>query len=367
MVVLILDVECLGLDFALRCAAAGHQVFWFRHSPKKPVRDGEGFEGITIISEWQSYMPKARDGLIVVTGNCALLSSIDRYRQDFGYKVFGPTVASAKLEIERGAGMKVMEAAGLELPPYKMFDSLEDAEKFARKSDRAWVHKPMGDTPDKDLTFVSKDPGDLCGWLRRQIKSGKQLKGQCMLQEKLDMLCEYGVSGWFGSDGFLPGGWGTSWEHKKLFPGEIGPNTGEMGTLGQYMEEEKLATECLEPLAAAFAATGHTGDASIGVGIDNKGKAWPFELTMRLGYPAWYLQMASHKGDPAKWMRSLLDGKDDLRVSDDVCIAVVCAHPRWPYDSSTPAMVEGDAGGARPRVAPRSARLSLAVLLTDSA
>jgi len=343
MKLLLVDAEAMGLDFAMRCAAADHEVRWFRYSPpgKPPLRDGEGIKGFTIVDDWREHMGwVGRDGLIVTTGNWRFLHELDRYR-DMGFKVFSPTVASARLEINRAAGMDAMQSAGIDVPPYQVFGSLEDAERFARKSDRAWVHKPMGDEADKALTYVASDPADMCGWLRRQIASGKTLKGQCMLQEKIDMLAEVGVSGWFGPDGFLPDRWQVCFEHKNLMEGERGPATGEMGTICQYVEDDKLAEQMLKPMEPILRALGHRGDFAVGAGIDTQGRAWPFEFTCRLGWPAFFLQVASHRGDPAKWMRDLLDGRDSLKVSYDVAIGVVMAQPRFPYANSPPEMVEG--------------------------
>lgn len=340
MNVLIIDQECLGLDFALRCAAADHSVRWAKWS-EKPTRDGEGFDQIKIVDDWRPQMEWARDGLIVCTGNHRFLHELDRYRE-FGYKIFAPTVASANLEIERAKGMEAMLGAGIEVPPYQTFDTLADAEAFARKSDRAWVHKPMGSEEDKSLTYVSSDPADLVGWLQRKQTSGKPLKGKVMLQEKVDLLCELGVSGWFGPEGFLPGKWQVCVEHKALMNGEIGPATGEQGTVTQYVDSDKMAEATLKPLEPILRVLGHRGDFAMGAAITKQGKIAPFEFTCRLGWPCFYIQMASHRGDPAKWMRDLLDGKDSLKVSNDVAIGVVLAQPMYPYNKSPPEMVEGN-------------------------
>lgn len=331
------------LDFAIRCAAAGHEVRWHRYAkPNESIRAGEGFKtGFTIVDDFRPHMTWAKEGLIVASGNFRYLHELDRYRS-YGFKIFAPTVASAKLEIDREVGMKALEAAGIELPPYHCFDSLQDAAKFARKSDQCYAFKPLdGAEGDKALTFIASEPEEMCGWLEDKIKRGSKLK-KCMLQEKIDMLCDFGVSGWFGPEGFLPDKWQICFEHKKLGEGEIGPNTGEMGTVCQYAETEKLAHEMLLPMSAALSATGHRGDFSVGVGIDTKGKAWPFEFTARCGWPAFYIQTASHHGDPAQWARDLLDGKDTLKVSNDVAIGVVLAQPRWPYNCSPPDLVEGN-------------------------
>lgn len=334
MNILIIDIENMGLDFALRSAAAWHQVRLYRHMPKKRERYGEGFKEITLVDSWTDHMQWAKDGLIVCTGNFALLHQLDRYRE-FGYPIFAPTVASAKLEIDRMAGMKAAQAVGIAVPEYHVFNSLEETEKFARKSDRAFVFKPGGDEENKALTFVAHDPAELVGWLRRQIAAGKSVK-QCLLQEKVEVLSELGVSGWMGPEGFLPDKWGLSIEHKKLCVDENGPSTGEMGTCCRYLEDDKLADEMLIPLEPVLRTLGHRGDFSVGAIVDTSGKAWFLEVTARLGYPAWWIQTASHHGDPAKWMRDLLDGKDSLRVSRQVAIGVVCAQPPFPYGHYVP-------------------------------
>jgi phosphoribosylamine--glycine ligase len=340
MRLLLLDVEGLGLDFALRSSEAGHDVRWFRMDQKKS-RDGEGFKGITRVADWRPHMAWAREGLILNTGNCKYLMELDRYRE-LGFPIFGPSQKSAELEIKRSAGMDLLKKAGIDLPPYKMFNSLEEAAAHARKSSDAFVFKTMGDECDKSLTYVSKDPADMVGWIEQKIARGLKLRGQCMLQEKIDMLCEFGVSGWFGKEGFLEDKWQICFEHKKLMNGEIGPATGEQGTVVQYAETDLLAEECLIPLEAALRKLGHRGDTAINAGIDRKGKAWPFEFTMRLGYPCFFLQLASHKGDPVQWMKDALSGKDSLEVSREVCTGVVLAQPPYPSEKYSSDEVEGN-------------------------
>lgn len=330
MRILVIDADRIGLDFCLRAAASGHQVRWFRYS-KTPTRDGEGFKQIEIVDNYKDSLKWAKEGLIFLTGNAKFIPEMDRLR-DFGFPIFAPSVKSSELEIKRSLGMETLEKLGIEVPHYETFNSLQDAEKFARKADQGYVFKCMGSEEDKSLTYVSCDPGDLVGWIQRKIKMGVKLKGPCMLQEKIDMLCDYGVSGWFGPEGFLRDKWQICFEHKKLMVGENGPQTGEQGTLMQYCEKEKLADDMLLPLEPILKKLGHRGDFAVGVGIDKKGKAWPFEFTVRIGCPAWFIQTASHFGDPAKWMKDLLTGKDSLKVSYDSAIGVVCAQPLYPYD-----------------------------------
>lgn len=340
MKILCIDVEGMGLDWCLRCIAAGHEVTLYRIDAAK-TKDGKGFKGLKIVDDWRPQMGKHKEGLITITGNFRFLAELDRFR-DLGFKIFGPTQKSAAFEIERSVGMAAMEQAGIALPPYETFDSLQAAERYARRSDKTLVFKCCGDETDKSLSYVSSDPADMCGWIRQKIERGLSIKGKCMLQDRIDLVCELGVSGWFGPEGFLPGKWQLCWEHKKLMGGEIGPNTGEMGTVTQYVETDKLANETLVPMVGALRKAGHCGDFAIGVGIDAAGKSHAMEFTARMGWPAFFLQTASHKGDPAQWMRDLLDGKDTLKVSQDACVGVVMGQPNFPYNKSPPELVEGN-------------------------
>lgn len=341
MRVLIVDTDHVGLDFALRAAACGHEVKLFRYS-KKPTRYAEGFsDRFALCDDWRGWMPWAKDGLVLLTANNRYVVELDRYRE-FGYRnIFAPTAASARLEIIRSAGMEAMQAIGHEVPPYQTFDSLAAAEEFARKSDRAWVHKPLGSEEDKSLTYVSRDQGDMVAWLQRQQKLGKKLAGKAMLQEKIEPLVEIGVSGWFAPSGFLPDKYQICFEHKNLMNNEKGPATGEMGTITQYCETDKLAEQMLLPLEPILRTLGHRGDFAIGAMIDTKGNPHFLEVTARFGYPAFWLQLASHKGDCVQWMKDLLDDKDSLKVDHNPTIGVVMAQPDFPYDNAPPEQIQG--------------------------
>lgn len=332
MNVLVIDQDRIGLDLVLRASRAGHVVKWFRFL-KRPTRDGEGFEGFIVVDRWQDHMQWAKDGLIICMHNGKYIYELDRYRE-FGFKIFGPTVKSAELEIRRSVGMSAFKAAGIDIPDYHEFTSLSDARKFAMKADQPYVFKTLGDNEDKSLSFVASDPAELVGWIDEKMATGLNLKGPCMLQEKIDMVCEMGVSAWCGPAGFLPDKYQIFFEHKKLMCDELGPNTGEMGTLQSYVDTDRMVEEVLLPLEPIVRTLGHCGDFAVGCGIDSSGKAWPFEPTCRLGWPAFFGQVAAHRGDPVKWMRDLLDGKDTLRVTYDAGLIVLMAQPPFPYDEA---------------------------------
>lgn len=335
----ILDGDRCGLDQALRAAAAGHNVRLFRASGLE-VKDGNGFPSITITSDLKGSIKWAKDGLIVTTANCKYLDELDRWRKH-GYPVFGPTKASAQLEINRALGQEVMKQHGMTIPPYYEFKSLKEALYFAKTTEKCFVHKPMGDEEDKSLTFVPKDPGQLVEWLENKIKSGGKVKGSVMLQEKIDgMICEVGIAGFMGSHGFLEDKWEISFEHKKLCSGNYGPSTGEQGTVIQLVKESKLAN-ILKSFENHLRALGHTGDVAINGAINEKSEYLPFEWTARCGWPDDSIRRSLHKTDECTWMKAALEGRDELKVSYDCAIGVVVAQKPYPFGDGTPKEVEG--------------------------
>jgi len=336
----LLDGDRCGLDLALRSIAQGHEVRLFR-PPGLDIKDGNGFPGLTITNDLKSSMKWAKDGLIIMTANCKYLDEMDRWRAH-GYPVFGPTKASAKLEIDRALGMQIMKMHDMIIPEYDTFNSLQEALTYARSADEPCVFKTLGDESDKSLTFVPKDPAQLVGWLEKKIKSGMKLKGPCMLQKKVDMVAEVGIAGFMGSHGFLEGKYELSFEHKKLCSGDYGPSTGEQGTVIQLVKDGKLA-DILKSFEPHFRALGHTGDIAINGGISSAGDYLPFEFTCRSGWPDDFIRRSLHKGDDeVQWMKDALEGKDTLKVSYDCAIGVIVAQKPYPYEDGLPEVVEGN-------------------------
>jgi phosphoribosylamine--glycine ligase len=114
---------------------------------------------------------------------------------------------------------------------------------------------------------------------------------------------------------------------------DLGVNTGEQGTIVRYTNKSKLADEVLKPAEDMLHGIGYTVYVDVNCIIDGSGKAWPLEWTMRPGWPLFQIQQSLHKGDPCAWMLDLIDGKDTLKVSDDIACGVVISIPDFPYDT----------------------------------
>ena len=331
---MLIDPEMMGLNLALRAQDAGHEVILSipKDKDRKPSQVGDGLVQKT--RNWQEKMRWA--DLVVMTGNGRWSNDIEPYFKK-GFPIFGPNQQCAELELNRVYGQQVLKTCGIETMPYTEFDNYDDAEAFVRKTLKRYVSKPHGDR-DRALSYVSKNPADMVYMLQRWKRNRPAQEG-FMLQEFVSGV-EFAVGGWFGPCGWV-GPWCESFEHKKLMAGELGVNTGEMGTAVKYVKQSIFAEQVLKPLEEVLHALNYVGYVDVACIIDKKGRPRPLEFTARMGWPLFHIQLSLHQGDPVNWMADLLQGKDTLKTSMDHSVGVVVTLPDFPYSHATRKEVVG--------------------------
>lgn len=333
MKVLVMDMkddEGTGVNIAMRAQDYGHEVnYW---------TDGFHPAGKGLLPrprEWEAHAASA--DLIILTGNCDYPDGLEAAFEE-GLPIFGTNPRAAELELDRGKGQALLAECGIETLPFVVVSSVEEGIAKIAETDEAYVMKPWGGDSDKAMTCVAKSPEDGIFTLQRWQKEGK-FKGQLMLQQKVDGI-EIGVSAFFG-----PHGWSTpieeSFEHKKLMNEELGPNTGEMGTVIRHVENSKLFDMLLAPLTSHLVALNYVGDVSVNCIVDDKGTPWPLEFTMRLGWPDFNIRQELIEGDPVEWMYLLVHGEDALRISSKIAVGIVMAHGDFPREDDEPKVWAG--------------------------
>lgn len=325
MKLLVIDADRVLLDLCLRAQAAGHEVKWWVPPTAlgKASSIGDGF--FKKVREWE---PHARWADLIVMGDNAKYGQKTAPFFNKGFPIFGCNPKAAQLELDRGLGQRVCEDYGIATLPYVIVNSYDDAISHVEKTMGRFVSKPWGGDADKALSYVSRSPEDMIFKLNHWKKKGR-LNGQIMLQQAVDGI-EMAVGGWFSR-----AGWSEhlceNFEEKKFMNGGLGQNTGEQGTILRYVKESKLFEEVLEPVTGYLHEIGYVGYVDMNAIIDKSGRAWPLEFTMRFGYPLNYIQEALHLGDPIQWMYdAAVDGKNTLKVSDDIAVGVVFSHGHYP-------------------------------------
>ena len=328
MKLLVIDIEGdgMGLDISLRAQDAGHSVRYWLPSPggNQPLY-GRGLVERPL--EWEPSMDWAE--LVLLTGNDKYHDRLAEYFGK-GYPILGANPRAAELELDRGKGQEVLKRYGIETLPYKVVSSPEEAIAVICKEDRPFCMKPWGSCSDKAMTCVP-DSVDAAVFTLLKWKKEGLFKGELMLQEKVSGI-EMAVSGIFG-----PGGWNRaleeSFEHKKFLTGDLGQNTGEMGTVLRHVNESKLFEKVLEPLTEYLHSCHYVGPVDVNCIIEESGTPWPLEFTMRFGWPDFCIRQPLIEGDPIEWMADLLYGRDTLRVSSDVAVGVVMTHGDFPVNN----------------------------------
>lgn len=338
MRLLIVDPEgSSGLDLAIRAQKDGHEVKLAIKPNDRRKLIGQGF--VSIVPDPRDWFLWAN--LIVACDNNLYTQALDNFRANQNStKIIAASQETAQWEINRQIGQAVLKKAGIPVIPSTEFHDYDAAIAFVKRQMKRFVSKPTGDgTADKALSYVSSGPDDMVFMLERWKKLQK-LKTPFILQEFVAGV-EMGVAGWFG-----PGGWNEGFEEnfefKKLMNGDLGPATGEQGTILRYVRNSKLARKVLLPLTDRLEKAGYVGDIDVNCIVDEKGQAWPLEFTTRLGWPAFMLQTALCQGDVAQWLMDLASGVDSRSILlDKIACGVVMSIPDYPYSKMTNREVTG--------------------------
>lgn len=323
-----------ALDICWRAQCDGHDVRWFyKQAPRtKDV-------GKDIVERVDDFRPWLRwADLVYLADNTLYLRELD-YRRQEGLKVIGATEASAQWELDRSLGQRLFQKHKIAVADYREFGDYDSAIAYVKRQNRPFVSKPIGDEPDKSLSYVAKSAADLVYMLQRWKKAQK-LKGRFILQSKISGI-EMAVGGWIGPNGFIEG-FCENWEEKKLMAGGMGPNIGEAGTTLRMVRRSKLADMVLKPLEADIVATGHTGYVDVNCIVTEDGTPYPLEFTMRPGWPTMNIQQELLAGDAAEWMMDLAEGRDPkCWIYDTIAIGAAVLIPDYPYSRYTLKDVEG--------------------------
>lgn len=337
MRVLIVDPPGHGLDLAVRAQAAGHEVKLAIREDERTKNIGKGL--VDIVRDHKGWLRWSE--IVIGTDNSLYLHDMHSHRNEGGV-IIGPSPEAAKWELDRKHGQDVFRKAGINVATSQEFHSYDDAIKFVKKTMGRFVSKPCDDAnADKALSYCSSGPDDMIYMLERWKRSDK-LKGSFILQEFISGI-EMSAAGWFGPHGFNDS-FEEAFEFKKLMGGELGPATGEQGTVMRYVRNSKLANKVLLPLAPQLKKLGYVGDVAVNCIIDEKARPWPLEFTMRLGWPAFQLQCALLRPDqdPIQWLYDLAMGEDARPfLLDTVAIGVVLSVPDYPYSRITRKDVTG--------------------------
>ena len=339
---LVIDPAGAGLDICWRAKRAGHEVRLFMRNTPKTKFIGKGMVDVRFSDTSSLWYNMEWADLIFLADNTRWLQEVDRFRDKYPKKpIVGPSLAAADWELDRNVGMKIFRRHGIDVAPCREFSDYDEAIRYVTKRDCRLVSKPSGDA-DKALSYCAKSPADMVYMLQRWKQNGKLKSAPFILQDFTDGI-EMAVGGWFGPHGFSEG-WCENFEFKKLCNGDLGVATGEQGTVLAYVRKSKLADAVLSPVSAALKRMGYVGYIDVNCIIDETGKPWPLEFTMRPGWPTFNIQQHLHQRMecPITWLHDLALGNDTANfIYDKPAVGDVLSIPDYPNSHITRKEVVG--------------------------
>jgi phosphoribosylamine---glycine ligase len=324
-----LFVSLTGLisDIAWQVAKEGHDVRYFIADKKeRDIADG--------------FVPKSKDwekdvdwSDIIVFDDTLGQGERAKALREQGKKVIGGTPYTDRLEDDRSFGQEELKKAGVNIIPYAEFVSFDEAIDHVTQNPARYVIKPSGEAQNvKRRLFVGEedDGQDVIRMLEAYKKALSEEIKVFQLQRRVTGV-EVAVGAFFNGKNFVYP-INVNFEHKKLFPGDIGPPTGEMGTSMFWSGANQLFNQTLLKMEAVLASEGYVGYIDLNCIVNNHG-IYPLEFTSRFGYPTISIQQVGMLTPIGQLFWDLANGEDPkLKTRSGFQIGVRIVVPPFPFD-----------------------------------
>jgi phosphoribosylamine--glycine ligase len=254
-----------------------------------------------------------------------------------GIRIFGPTRAAARIETSKSFAKSVMKAAGVPTAQYEVFDDPQAARRYVGslpapivvKADGLALGKGVTICPDRDAAIAAINDameGGRFGDAGRRVVIEDFLEGE---ELSFFALCD-------GDDAIA---FGMCQDHKAIFDGDRGPNTGGMGAYSPLPQfpvdlEEKIMTRIIRPTLAEMRSRGMPFRGILFAGLMVNGDAINVvEFNARFGDPECQVLMMRYEGDLGALLMAAAEGnlKDQgIRLSPKSAATVVMASAGYP-------------------------------------
>lgn len=334
---LFVSFESLSGDLAWHVQKEGHEVkVYIKNEADRDVYDGL----LEKVDAWEDHQDWAD---VIVFDDVGFGKIADALRAK-GKAVVGGSAYTDRIEEDREFGQNEMKKVGMTVLPHWDFDDFDSAITFIKDNPGRYVFKPSGNiaSDQKGVLFLgNEDDGrDLVEILEQNKKMWAKKIKKLQLQ-KMAVGVEVAVGAFFNGEDFVRPV-NINFEHKKLFPGDIGPYTGEMGTLMFWSPSNALFRNTLERMKDTLRESGYRGYIDINC-IANARGIYPLEFTSRFGYPTISIQMEGVTNPWGEFLLKLAKKEPtELRTKKGFQIGVIIAVPPFPFEDKNESFIYKD-------------------------
>ena len=309
------------------------------------------------ITELANFAHEMKVDVTIVGPEAPLSEGIVDVFQREGLPVFGPTRAAAQLEASKSFAKTIMRRAGIPTAEARRYTDASEAIKGLDEFKPPWVIKADGLAAGKGVT-VTSDRAEAEGAIRASLE--KRVFGEAgrlvLLEEHLagEELSVMAVS-----DGRKVLVLAPAQDHKRVFDGDEGPNTGGMGAYSPVPQAgadllEEIRTRVLQPAIEGMAEQDAVfrGILYAGLMLTPDGPR-VVEFHCRFGDPEAQVVLPRLQDDLLILVMEALGSglqRPRVRFSDDAAVCVVAASGGYPgeYRSGLPisGLAEAEKAGA---------------------
>jgi phosphoribosylamine--glycine ligase len=317
----------LSGDLAWKIKEEGHDVKIFIED----AADADVYEGLVEkVPKWEDFIDWAD---IIIFDDTRFGATAEKLRKK-GKLVVGGTTYTDRLEEEREFGQEEMKKFGMSILPNYNFSDFDSAISFIRENPGRYVFKPNGEAADeKNLLFIGEeeDGKDIIEIMENNKSLLKKKISSFMLQKYVTGV-EIAVGAFFNGKNFIYP-INVNFEHKKMFPGDKGPFTGDMGALMYWANPNFIFNNTLAKMESVLAECGYVGYFDINCIVNGRG-IYPLEFTSRFGYPTISTQVEGILEQMGELFLKLARGENfEIRTKKGFQIGVVLAVPPYPFYS----------------------------------
>ena len=305
--------------------------------------------------DWQqsdhliSFLKENQVDLVVVGPEAPLVAGLADVLNKVGIPVFGPSKDAAQLEGSKVFAKDLMKKYNIPTAAYGVFHKVDEAKAFIAQTGAPIVVKADGLAAGKGVVVAMTI--DEANTAVEDMLSGNRFgdAGSTVVIEEFMEGEEASLLAFVDGKTVVP--MIASQDHKRIFDGDKGPNTGGMGTyapapvLTDALRDEAMKT-ILEPMVAAMKKEGmpYVGCLYAGLMITDEGPK-VVEFNARFGDPETQVVLPLLDSDLGQIMMACATGTltaDMVKWKDSSAACVILASKGYPETSSKGDVISGD-------------------------
>lgn len=294
------------------------------------------------------FARRERIDLTVVGPEAPLCAGIADAFAGAGLRVFGPSKAAAELEGSKVFAKEIMKKYGIPTARFAVFDEPAAARSYIARTGAPCVVKAEGLAAGKGVIVAGSEEEALAAVEEIMVKKAFGRAGnrvvieECLEGEEVSVLAF--------TDGRTVVPMVSSQDHKRVYDGDRGPNTGGMGAYAPapvYTPKvhERTLEEILIPTVRAMREEGrpYRGVLYAGLMVTGEGPK-VLEFNVRFGDPEAQPVLALLESDLVEIMESVLEERladTEIKWRDGAAVCVVLASGGYPGSYETGKVISG--------------------------